>query len=85
MLGYKAERCYVIQNLLWETHHQLLNGQRRQSFFPAEVCIVGEGIRVASDEVAVPIAVRYGYKDCPQGEVFNTRGFLLAPFRTERW
>ncbi|MDQ3277145.1 MAG: sialate O-acetylesterase, partial [Bacteroidota bacterium] len=54
-------------------------------FYPAEARIVGEGIWLTSDNVAVPVAVRYGYKDWLQGEVYNTEGFPLAPFRTDNW
>lgn len=54
-------------------------------FYPATARIVGEGIRVSSDKVVAPVAVRYGYKDWLQGEVYNTEGLPLAPFRTDDW
>ncbi|RYZ25686.1 MAG: hypothetical protein EOP49_44320 [Sphingobacteriales bacterium] len=54
-------------------------------FYPADARMVGEGIRVSSSKVAVPVAVRYGYKDWVQGEIYNTEGFPLAPFRTDSW
>ena len=54
-------------------------------FYPADARIIGEGIRVTSDKVTEPVAVRYGYKDWVEGEVFNTEGLPLAPFRTDEW
>jgi sialate O-acetylesterase len=52
-------------------------------YYPAEARIVGEGIRVTSDKVKEPVAVRYGYTDWVEGEVYNTEGLPLAPFRTD--
>ena len=56
-----------------------------QVFYPAEARITGDGIRVVCDKVKEPVAVRYGYKDWTDGEVYNTEGFPLAPFRTDDW
>lgn len=56
-----------------------------QIFYPADVRIVGEGIRITSDKVKEPVAIRYGYKDWVEGEVYNTEGLPLAPFRTDNW
>jgi sialate O-acetylesterase len=56
-----------------------------QVFYPAEARILGEGIRVTSEKVKEPVAVRYGYKDWVEGEVYNTEGLPLAPFRTDAW
>ena len=56
-----------------------------QIFYPGEARIIGEGIRVTSDKVKDPLAVRYGYKDWVEGEVYNTEGLPLAPFRTDNW
>jgi sialate O-acetylesterase len=56
-----------------------------QVFYPAEARIQGDGIRVTCDKVKEPIAVRYGYKDWVEGEVYNTEGLPLAPFRTDAW
>ncbi|NTS43903.1 sialate O-acetylesterase [Flavisolibacter sp. BT320] len=53
-------------------------------FYPAQARIVGEGIRLTSEKVTKPVAVRYGYKDWLAGEVYNTEGLPLAPFRTDR-
>jgi sialate O-acetylesterase len=56
-----------------------------QVFYPADARILGDGIRVSSEKVKEPVAVRYGYKDWVEGEVFNTEGLPLAPFRTDTW
>ena len=52
-------------------------------FYPAEARIVSEGIRLSNEKVKTPVAARYGYKDWLKGEVYNTEGFPLAPFRTD--
>lgn len=54
-------------------------------FYPARAKITGAGITVYAAEVHKPVAVRYAFKDWVEGEVFNTEGFPLAPFRTDNW
>jgi sialate O-acetylesterase len=57
---------------------------------PGEVRKPGEmslryGISLESPEVANPVAVRYCFKDFQIGNVHNTEGFPLVPFRTDNW
>lgn len=56
-----------------------------KSFYPAEATIVGTSIRVHSDRVSKPVSVRYGYKDWAPGNLYNTEGLPVAPFRTDDW
>ena len=42
-------------------------------------------IEVFSDEVADPVAVRYGWADNPVVNMFNNAGLPLTPFRTDDW
>lgn len=45
----------------------------------------GIKIKVYSDKVPNPIAVRYGFRDYMPGNVTNTRELPLYPFRTDNW
>ena len=41
---------------------------------------------VYADEVAVPVAVRYGWADdAGDDNLFNKEGFPASPFRTDNW
>lgn len=54
-------------------------------FHPAGAKITATGIRLRSDQVKNPIAVRYAFKDWFIGELFNTEGLPASPFRTDNW
>lgn len=54
-------------------------------FYPAHARIKGKFIEVESDQVAKPVAVRYGFKDYAECHLFNTEGLPVAPFRTDNW
>lgn len=56
-----------------------------KKFYPANAWITGEGIRLKSENVKQPVAVRYAYKDWVTSDLYNTEGFPLAPFRTDIW
>ena len=62
----------------------VIAGKNRR-FFPAEAQIVGESIVVQSPDVAVPVAVRYGWTDLPQCSLYNEAQLPAAPFRTDSW
>lgn len=62
---------------------ELAGADRR--FFPAKVHIVSKGVRLWADSVKTPVAVRYAYKDWVIGDLYNTEGFPVAPFRTDGW
>jgi sialate O-acetylesterase len=60
-------------------------GEDRQWHW-AEATIDGETIVVKSDQVAEPVAVRYGYSMNPVGaNLYNKEGLPASPFRTDDW
>ena len=50
---------------------------------PAKARIAGETIEVSSPEVAAPVAVRYGWENVPEVNLFNKEGLPASPFRTD--
>ena len=45
----------------------------------------GDCVVVSSPDVAVPLAVRYGWADNPHCTLHTASGFPVAPFRTDSW
>lgn len=55
-------------------------------FYPAIAEINDDGtVTVFSKQVKQPEAVRYGFRNCPTGTLFNTQGLPASPFRTDNW
>ena len=54
-------------------------------FHVAEAKIDGAVVRVTSDKVAAPVAVRYDWAFNPVGNLYNQDGLPAAPFRTDTW
>ena len=54
-----------------------------KQFIPAEAEIVGETVVVSSPVVTAPTAVRYGWTNVPDVNLFNTSGLPASPFRTD--
>lgn len=54
-------------------------------FHKADAVIMGEDVIVRSDEVAFPVAVRYGWANNPKCNLYNGAGLPAAPFRTDIW
>jgi len=54
-------------------------------FRPATANIRNGTIVLSSPFVAVPVAVRYAFKDFIVGELFSTEGFPVSSFRTDDW
>lgn len=52
-------------------------------FVPAKATIKGDNVIVSSDEIAKPKAVRYGWANVPDGNLFNYEGLPASPFRTD--
>ena len=52
-------------------------------FHPAHAEIRGQTVVVASDTVSHPVAVRYGWANVPEGNLFNRAGLPASPFRTD--
>ncbi len=56
---------------------------RDNVFHPAQAEIRGKTVVVASKAVPRPVAVRYGWANVPEGNLFNRAGLPASPFRTD--
>ena len=56
-----------------------------RKFVPASAKITGGKLEVSSAEVAEPKAVRYAWKNMPDGNLWNKDGLPASPFRTDDW
>jgi sialate O-acetylesterase len=56
-----------------------------QKFVFAEARSDGDTVIVSSAQVPKPVAVRYGWADLPQVNLFNGANFPASPFRTDSW
>jgi len=56
-----------------------------RKFVFADAKIEGETVIVSSPQVPVPAAVRYGWADLPQVNLFNQAGLPASTFRTDDW
>lgn len=54
-------------------------------FYPAEAVIEGDKIVVSSPNVSEPVAVRFGYKNVPDVNLWNKDGLPASPFRTDNF
>jgi sialate O-acetylesterase len=52
-------------------------------FLPAKAEIIEDTVVVSSDQVSAPVAVRYGWSDVPDVNLFNKEGLPASPFRTD--
>jgi sialate O-acetylesterase len=52
-------------------------------FHPARAKIQGNTVVVTSDGLARPVAVRYGWGNVPEGNLFNKERLPASPFRTD--
>ncbi len=52
-------------------------------FYNAKAEIKGDKVVVTCDQVAKPIAVRYGWANCPVVNLWNKDGLPASPFRTD--
>ena len=55
-----------------------------KKFVPAFARIDGDKVIVYSDKVAHPTAVRYGWMNVPDVNLFNIEGLPASPFRTDQ-
>lgn len=62
----------------------LIAGEDKK-FVPATAKISGTKIEVSSPDVAAPKAVRYAWKNMPDGNLWNAAGLPASPFRTDDW
>lgn len=56
-----------------------------QVFHWAEARIVGNQILVSSPNVPTPVAVRYGWSNNPECNLYNQADLPASPFRTDDW
>jgi sialate O-acetylesterase len=56
-----------------------------KKFVWADAAIEGDSVVVSSKEVAKPVAVRYGWADNPDCNLYNKEGIPASPFRTDDW
>jgi sialate O-acetylesterase len=56
-----------------------------RNFVWAGAEIDGKTVVVSSPEISEPTAVRYGWADYPDVNLFNTEGLPASPFRTDDW
>ncbi len=54
-----------------------------QKFVHADAKIEGDTLVVSSDQVAEPVAVRFGWADYPVVDLWNEAGLPASPFRTD--
>lgn len=54
-------------------------------FYWAEAKIIGDQVIVSSDQVPNPVAVRYGWADNPDCNLYNKANLPASPFRTDEW
>lgn len=55
-------------------------------FHPAIGRATGQGdLLVSSEEVVAPVAVRYGFTDWVQGNLYSVNGLPVSSFRTDDW
>lgn len=52
-------------------------------FVPAKAEIRGDKVVVWADKIAHPVAVRYGWSNWTEANLFNREGFPATPFRTD--
>ncbi|EMR00967.1 sialate O-acetylesterase [Cesiribacter andamanensis] len=64
--------------------HFYLAGEDR-IFYPAKATIVGNEVRLESDKVKKPVAIRYAFTNYPLTNFGNKDGLPAQPFRTDRW
>jgi len=56
-----------------------------KKFFDAKAVINGDTVVVSSGKVPKPVAVRYGWSNIAQPNLFNKEGLPASPFRTDDW
>lgn len=56
-----------------------------KKWFPADAIIDGNTVVVSSLQAPDPVAVRYGWDNCPPCDLYNKEGLPAATFRTDDW
>ena len=53
-------------------------------YVPADAVIEGDKVIVSSAEIIAPAAVRFGWAQMPDANLFNVEGLPAVPFRTDK-
>ena len=53
------------------------------NFVPAQAVIAGKTVVVSNARISTPVAVRYGWANVPDVNLFNQAGLPASPFRTD--
>jgi len=56
-----------------------------KNFVDAKAIVDGNTVVVSSDKIQNPVAVRYGWRNAAQPNLFNKEGLPASPFRTDDW
>jgi sialate O-acetylesterase len=57
-----------------------------KKFVWANAEIVGDKVKVWSDQIKKPVAVRYAWADNPENaNLYNKENLPASPFRTDNW
>lgn len=56
-----------------------------KNFVDAEAVIDGDTVIVSNDRIQKPVAVRYGWRNAAQPNLFNKESLPASPFRTDDW
>lgn len=56
-----------------------------QVFLPAEARIEGDHVVVSNKKITNPVAVRFGFSNTAQPNLFSKEGLPVTPFRTDNW
>ncbi|MDO9634512.1 MAG: sialate O-acetylesterase [Paludibacter sp.] len=54
-----------------------------KSFVKGNARIEKDKVIVQSDEIKKPVAIRYGWSNCPDANLYNIDGLMASPFRTQ--
>ncbi|MGS2741272.1 sialate O-acetylesterase [Sinomicrobium sp. M5D2P17] len=58
---------------------------KNKEFLTAEAKIEGSTIVVSNPKIKDPVAVRFGWENIPEHNLFNEEGLPASPFRTDDW
>ncbi len=79
---YNADKGLMIKG---DAIHELFIAGKDSIFYAADAKIQNNKLIVSSKKVDAPVAVRYEFSNAAIGNLFNTEGLPVAPFRTDDW
>jgi hypothetical protein len=69
----------------WAAPAERVTVSARKTSITGSAKIDGETIVVSSTQVSQPVAVRYGWVNNPDCNLYNAAGLPASPFRTDDW